>query len=208
MQTAIDKDTVTAMVAYFLSRARARGESQLSKLKLIKLLYLAERQFILDTGESMTDDDLVNMPKGPALSKTLNLLNLLEKQKPTSAKPRKQKSNTDWNWSYYFEFVPEYNFQIRPQVSDSNIRELYFYGFSDLDAEVLKKTWAKFGDWTQNRLIAYTHKLPEWEDPQGSSKPIDYKTILLGSGKYGKREANQIAKGISEQKIISAFMRT
>jgi len=207
MQTAIDKDKVTAMVAYFLSRARARGESQLSKLKLIKLLYLAERQFILDAGESMTDDDLVNMPKGPALSKTLNLLNLLEKQTPASAKPRKQKRNTDWNWTYYFEFAPEYNFQLRPQVSDAEIEELYFHGFSDLDEEVLDKIWAKFGSWTQNRLIAYTHKLPEWEDPQGSSKPIDYKTILLGSGKYNAHKARQLAEAISDEKIALAWIR-
>src|SRR5271163_1844892 len=44
-------------------------------MKLIKLLYLAERQALLEFGKPITGDRIVSMPKGPVLSGILDLIN-------------------------------------------------------------------------------------------------------------------------------------
>lgn len=46
----------------------------MSHLKLMKLLYLADRESLRLHGLSMTGDCLVSMPHGPVLSMTLNLM--------------------------------------------------------------------------------------------------------------------------------------
>ena len=59
------------VAAWFLREAGGR----LSHLKLIKLMYLADRQAMADTGYPITFDRVVAMPHGPVLSMTLNLIN-------------------------------------------------------------------------------------------------------------------------------------
>jgi len=48
---------------------------KMSHMKLIKLLYLAERQAILRWGRPITFDWYVSMPHGPVLSFTLDKIN-------------------------------------------------------------------------------------------------------------------------------------
>ena len=59
-----DIKKTTHVAAYFLWK---RG-GQMSTLKLMQLMYLAERSFLLEHGERLTGDTMVSMPKGPALS--------------------------------------------------------------------------------------------------------------------------------------------
>ena len=61
----------TQMAAYFISHEGG----EISKLKLIKLLYLAERESLRQHGRVMTGDRFVAMPYGPVLSMTLDLAN-------------------------------------------------------------------------------------------------------------------------------------
>lgn len=54
---------VTHMAAYFLKQ----GGGQMSHLKLMKLLYLADREAMRRSGFPMSGDRLVSMPHGPVL---------------------------------------------------------------------------------------------------------------------------------------------
>ena len=46
----------------------------MSYLKLLKLLYLAEREALLKWGESMSGDKFVSMLHGPVMSSTFDLI--------------------------------------------------------------------------------------------------------------------------------------
>src|SRR3990167_8998182 len=59
------------MAAFFLTR---RGKP-MSHLKLMKLLYLADRENMARFDVPMSDDFQCNMKNGPVLSSTLNLMN-------------------------------------------------------------------------------------------------------------------------------------
>ena len=57
--------------AFFISRAGGTIEL----LKLMKLMYLAERESLVKYGEPITGDVLVSMKHGPVLSNTLDHIN-------------------------------------------------------------------------------------------------------------------------------------
>ena len=52
-----------------------RGGGSLPLIKLVKLLYLAERLSLQRYGEPITGDKLVSMPHGPVLSMTYDHIN-------------------------------------------------------------------------------------------------------------------------------------
>ena len=53
---------------------KLRG-GQMSYLKLVKLLYLADREALLRWDRPITTDRYVSMDNGPVLSRVLNLIN-------------------------------------------------------------------------------------------------------------------------------------
>ena len=52
-----------------------KANGKLEVLKLMKLMYLAERESFARFGEGLTGDALVSMPYGPVLSMTLDFIN-------------------------------------------------------------------------------------------------------------------------------------
>ena len=63
-------DRKTAQAAAWLLD---RQEGRMPYLKLIKLLYLADRQSLIESGYPITGDRLVSMDRGPVLSRVLDL---------------------------------------------------------------------------------------------------------------------------------------
>ena len=70
MKPSFKEDKATQAAAFFLKKRNA----PMSHLKLIKLLYLAEREALIRLGRPITFDFYVSMDHGPVLSETLNLL--------------------------------------------------------------------------------------------------------------------------------------
>lgn len=62
---------IAQMAAYFVAKERG----QMSILKLIKLLYLAERESLDVFGQPISFDRMVSMDNGPVLSRTLDHVN-------------------------------------------------------------------------------------------------------------------------------------
>jgi len=137
----------------------------MSYMVLIKLLYLADRRTLIETGAPLTGDRMVAMPHGPVLSQTYDFINMgqpVDPDKPIA----------------WYEYITEpHNYSIsakkKPETDE----------LSQYELEVLADTFAKFGKMSKWALRDYTHTLPEWSDPQGSSRPIEPETILRASGK-------------------------
>lgn len=175
--------------AYFLLRARER-RANITLLKLMKLMYLAERRSYQLFGFPIIGDRLVSMPHGPVLSKTLDLMNAGEPSE-----------NKDW-----FHLIAEKNgrdLELNPKlgITIRDLREL-----SDSDVDVLDSIWQEFGRMSAHQLRAYTHNTkncPEWQDPDGSSVPISLNTLLISLG-YSVEDAKDIVERTETQAWINA----
>jgi uncharacterized phage-associated protein len=152
------EDKATQAAARLL---RARGGS-MHYLKLLKLLYLADRKALLELGRPISYDRFVSMPHGPVLSRTYDLI----VGEPDPEQP-----------SYWHQVISEpegYKVALVGQAPRDQL--------SRAEEEILDQVFAQFGHWGRWRLAHYTHTLPEYRDPQGSSLPIEIRDVLLGQG--------------------------
>jgi uncharacterized phage-associated protein len=168
---------------------KAGGELPL--LKLMKLMYLAERLSLQRYGDTITGDAFSSMPHGPVLSMTLDLMNGALESK-------------DGGWATWVADRAENSLALR---DESMIRspEEDLLALSDTDLECLSDVWNEFGHWDKYKLRDYTHSdaCPEWEDPKGSSRPIPTPRLLKALG-YQPEQVEALTKRLHEQRYINA----
>ena len=174
--------------AYFLFRA---GGS-LKVLKLMKLLYLAERRSFEKFGEPMIGDRLVSMPHGPVLSSTYNHMN-------------GELLSIEGGWDSWVADRAEHDLELRnPPALRSP--ELDLPELSDADLEILGETWQKFGRMDQWELREYTHDhCPEWKDPDGSMIPMQPEELFEALKFTPAQREAAMAKLRAEDEINVAF---
>lgn len=184
-----DERKASQAAAFLLHRAGGR----LPVIKLIKLLYLAERLSFKRYGEPLTGDRLVSMPHGPVLSHTYSLIQGAYESAPDG-------------WDTWIADRSGHDLALR---DSSMIRtpEQDLLALSDSDLEVLGQVWADFGHWEKFRLRDYTHSadFPEWKDPEGSSTPIRYADLLIALG-YTPDAAAALVDRINERQALAASM--
>lgn len=192
MTTALlfDERRTAEAAAYLLYRAGGT----LPVMKLIKLLYLAERLSLQRYAEPITGDRLVSMPHGPVLSMTYDYIN--------DALP-----SIEGGWNTWVSDRANHKVGLR---DESMIRtpEQDLLRLSDSDLEILQEIWQEYGHWDQWKLVRYTHSeaCPEWEDPDGSSRPIHYVDLFQKLG-YTSEAADALAKRLTEQRYLNTSLQ-
>lgn len=145
-------------IAYLLSL----NNNRMNLLKLMKELYLIDRASIDERDSSVSNDIFVSMPHGPVLSQTLNMLYELPNN----------------NWSDYLDKIEARFF---PDIQLKGC--INFDRLSSKDREYIEKISTQFKDYTPLQLEDYTHQLPEWVDPAGSSFKIRFRDVMKALGK-------------------------
>jgi uncharacterized phage-associated protein len=130
-------------------------------IRLIKLLYLADRQSLIETGHPIVGDQVVSMDHGPVLSRVYDLIKGVRHDGP---------------WQH---FVSRRGYDVRleqPAPTDGVL--------SDYERHLLTAVYTRYRDVGTWALIDLLHvELPEWVDPEGSSVPIEPETILRAGGR-------------------------
>lgn len=153
------EDKATQAAARLL---KLRG-GRMSHLKLVKLLYLVERESLIRFGAPFTYDSYVSMPHGPVLSATLDRIN----ERPM------------YEGGYWDQHItPKQNNEVGLRDAD-NVPDDQLSRAEEALIDEIFRTYGHLGRWD---LVELTHRLPEWTDPHGSSLPIDPAAILLGKG--------------------------
>lgn len=153
------EDKATQAAAKLL---KLRGGT-MSHLKLIKLLYLAERESLVRLGRPLTYDSYASLPHGPVLSATLDRINTGEA----------------YRGGYWDRHIrPKANNEVG--LRDS--RDIPNDQLSPAEEALLDEVFTKYGHLGRWDLVERTHELPEWTDPQGSSIPIRPADILRNEG--------------------------
>ena len=178
------------VAAYFLIRARNR-KANITILKLMKLMYLAERLSYKEYGFPIIGDALVSMPHGPVLSRTLELINV---------------GSNDGAWDH---LIAEKSDRYVALNGHEDLRVNDLLELSESDIELLGRVWDEFGSWSAIKLRDYTHGqgCPEWQDPDDSSVPIQLET-LLGVLGYSPDDVKKITSNAQRQAYINSAFNT
>lgn len=176
------------VACYFLLRARERDRS-VTKLRLIKWMYLAERMSYEQFGEPLTGDALCSMQHGPVPSTTLYLV-----ERPHVVK------NSSGAWKSAVEVVREKRHEYLNVRADSqyasvdDLRQL-----SDAEVELLDDVWSNFGHMSAKQLETHLHNpesTPEWQwVPGDQSNPIELEDLLAAVG-YSDEQVVQLVSNI------------
>ena len=155
MQFVFDENKTTQAAAYVLARHR---DKKMNYTVAIKVLYLADRQALIETGRPITGDWMASLPNGPVLSITLNLI-------------REQRRDDEGPWLSHIT-TRGYDIELVKQPEDMDeLSEYERRVLADADDKI---GWMEFG-----QAIDWTHKnLPEWRNPGGSSHPIEPEDLL------------------------------
>lgn len=172
---------VAQMAAYFL---KLRG-GRMAYLKLMKLLYLADRESLNRFDEPISHDQMVSMPHGPVLSQTYDLM----------------VGQAERGWDEWIRDEANYEVSLKKSASRDDLDEL-----SDVDLEVLDAVWNEFGSMSRWDLRDWTHNhCAEWEDPCGSSYPIAPKTVFRALGRSDS-EAEERAQQLLDRRRLDRVL--
>lgn len=156
-------------------------------LKLVKLVYLADRLSLQTYHEPITWDHLVSMPYGPAPSQTRDYISGIASDGEALAVWEEWISDRD---RHDVGLAKEINRELLDRVSDAEI-------------QILNEVWQTFGKMNEWELVDYTHDhCPEWTDPNGSSVRIHERTLFQIFGKSFE-EAVELAHDLDEQRRVN-----
>ena len=146
---------------------------EINYMKLIKLLYIADRKRLLSKGRPITFDTYYSLDLGPILSNVRDLIT-------TESAPGVKSV-----WKEHISMVG-YRVQINKTCS---LKPL-----SQAEIAALEQTYNELGHFNQWKISDWTHQhCPEWKNPDGSAIRIEYRDILMRNGKT-EMEAVEIEK--------------
>lgn len=186
MATLFNERKTAQAAAYLLHRAGGR----LPLLKLVKLMYLAERLSLKTYGEPLTGDSLVSMDHGPVLSRTYDQM-------------KGSVHCVEGGWDTWISDRADNDLALK-DASMIRDPERDLLALSTGDLETLESVWSAFGHLSKWDLVEYTHKnCAEWRNPDGSSIPISYTEVFDALG-FPEAKARVLAEQIAHQRQLQA----
>ena len=157
------------------------GNRPVKFMRVLKLLYLADRKALVEWEKPITHDLYFSMPHGQVLSRTYDLM--------------KGESHSEV-WDEYIEQISYYLIRLKKQVS---LKKL-----SMAEVELLNQIFEEYGHYDEFALGRIT-KGPEYTDPKGSSivTPLDR---LLGVLGYNQDEIERILADLESDASIDAVL--
>lgn len=171
------------VVSFFASKC---PENKIHVLKVVKLIYLSDRESLKRHGFPILDDEHYSLPHGPVNTCTKDFL---DGTYETSA------------WSEFVTDREKHMVQSRGSKVD-DLDEL-----SDADIECMEAVWDKFGGMDRFDLVEWTHdskNVPEWEDPNGGASKIPLSRTL---DRLGFENSDEQAAEIEDHRYMSAILR-
>jgi hypothetical protein len=135
---------------------------RLNYTKLIKELYLADKEALKTTNKTITGDVYVNMKNGVVLSKTYDLIK--DKYKDNAMQIL-------WNSRFTVDDDEHELVALSERIPESEL--------SQFEKDILDEIDHKFHDYSYGDMIKYIHtNCPEWKDPGVTSYPLHFSDVL------------------------------
>ncbi|MGO4882835.1 MAG: Panacea domain-containing protein [Bryobacteraceae bacterium] len=135
----------------------------MSYVKLVKLLYLADREALIRWGRPITTDRYTSLDNGPVVSRIYDLM-------------RDEHADNSFRiWRKFISAPVDYEVRL---LGDPGNGEL-----SPPERQLIDEVFAQHGHQSRRSVVDYTRSLPEWTNPNGGALPIEYRDILKATHK-------------------------
>ncbi|HEX7447565.1 MAG TPA: Panacea domain-containing protein [Pirellulales bacterium] len=173
-----ERKTIQA-VAFLLRREPGH---RMNYMRLLKILYIAEREAIQESGKPLTGSRVIAMQRGPVLEDVLSLI-------------RGQHIGTP-EWA---RFIRKDRYFLE-MVADPGVSHLTKYLSNKLE-----EVATRYEDLDEWEMVEETHRLPEWKknDPGGSSREIPFVDILDALGR--RQDLERIIAAAREDAITADY---
>ncbi len=177
MDFRFDSKKTTQAAAFLLML----GGGVMSRMRLLKLLYIVDRELLASKGRTLTGDRATAMNQGPVLTHTYDLI------KGDAQSP------DDWN-----RYLRSVNKKL-VSLGDPGRDEL-----SPREVDKLKEVSNRYRDISTSGLSALTHEFPEWVKSfvPDASRPIPWSDALEAMGCADKIAAFE--ERLAEQDLVDS----
>ena len=176
-----------AMAAFFLERAGGR----LNDIKLMKLMYLAEREALLKMNATVTGDSFVIMMHGQVLSNTLRRMS-----------PHLEAGGDPaLIWRDYIlpcESGTDNEISLRKSAPSDEF-------LSKFELSLLSGVWDEFSGMDKWQIRDFCHKLPECQEIPSGRIPLDVADILYAEGLSQEEVQTRLADQRYFEKVDEVF---
>jgi uncharacterized phage-associated protein len=174
-----DSAKAAQAAAYFALRSGGKIE----KLKLVKLLYLAEREAMAALDHPMFYDEFYSLKDGPVCSNALNGINGV----------------TDTGtWSAYI--IRNGNIL----VPTHKMEREEFDEISNAEMSILEQLWERFARSTSAEIRRYTHDhCAEYEEVFRGRRPISYLAVFQA---LGKSDPEGLVESVEEVRRVESVL--
>lgn len=179
MKSRFDERKATQIAGALLQLAGGR----MNYLKLIKLMYIVDREALKRWGYPLTGDEYYSLPHGPIVSRVYDLI---------AEQPGLSSSE------YWKDFIRtrDYEVQLAQPVSDEAL--------APADSELITEVFRRYGHLDQWQLRDLTHGFPEWREPSGGRLPIRYADILRAVD--SEDDAQEVAGELEDLNFFAAVL--
>lgn len=140
-----------------------RNNGELDMFLGMKTLYLADKKLLRERGKTITGDSFKSLPKGPVLSMVYKLFK--------GSAPR----DLQVEWDTYFSERVNHSIHALKRINTSSLSEIERESLAWAQEEIRSVAPWEIADWLHQTC-------PEWEDPNGKSRPIPPEKILRNAG--------------------------
>jgi uncharacterized phage-associated protein len=156
--------------------------NSMDRMRLLKLLYITDRELLAESGRTLTGDQALAMRNGPVLIRISDLIKGVEV------------SPEDWG-----RYLRSEGYKVA-LAEDPGRGEL-----TKRELEKLHDVTERYRSVPTPTLSARTHRFPEWTKNYqiGASTPIPWRDVLAATCNASKAEA--IEKRLEEQSLIDSI---
>src|SRR5438105_4676814 len=147
---------------------RQDGVRCMNYMRLLKLLYIADREALRHTGRAVVGGPVVAMERGPVLEEVYDLIRGRHRHMPL--------------WDEYLR-TKHFNLEL---IKDPDVGQLSRY-----EIETLQETATRHADDDEWELSRLTHNFPEWQknNPGQSCRPIPFQDVLAAVNRASDLES-------------------
>jgi uncharacterized phage-associated protein len=149
---------------------KSEPSRRMSRLRLLKVLYIADREYLAERGRPITGDRVAAMDHGPVLSRTYDLIKGTD---PGTA-----------TWCRNLRTLGARDVELG---EDPGVGKL-----SRFEIEKLQRVATRLADLDDWSVAELTPDFPEWEKnvpAKGTSKPIPLDDLLAATGRLDQKES-------------------
>jgi len=156
------------IAAFFALKSAMPNRGTIEKLKLIKLIYFSEREFLKQYRLPMLFDEFYSLPHGPICSATLNGID------------GKLDASDEGTWGEFIARNGNVVVAMRKFTRESLDAILH------KEVRILNYIWHRFGEMTSSQLRNYSHEnCSEYTEITEGRIPISYREVMMALGFTG-----------------------